>query len=98
MRDNYRVVIEPDIRYAGLGKKDSIEIMKAQAADGKYQSDSILKDVKRHVDGIHSAYVESDDASICEHCHAKWTEASTSYNGGCCAKDEESNTENVVTA
>lgn len=36
-------------------------------------------------------HVQSD--YVCEHCGYRWTEKSTTYNGGCCDKDEEANPE-----
>ena len=32
----------------------------------------------------------------CEFCNTPWTEKSETYNGGCCARDEECNPENAT--
>lgn len=92
---NFRVVIDP----AGLGQFGSISMPDEMFCTGeedrqrKYQErcESILQDVKRHVDYAGHAYIESDDASVCEHCGSHWTEESDAYNGGCCDADEAAN-------
>lgn len=55
------------------------------------RAEEIAKQIKRHVDDVHSADVEFDAAPYCEHCGSHWTEESRTYNGGCCDKDEEAN-------
>jgi len=45
--------------------------------------------VERHVDNVAFATVKFDEETVCEHCGHAWTETSTTYNGGCCDKDEE---------
>ena len=34
--------------------------------------------------------IEHDTTHVCSHCRAPWTEVSETYNGGCCAADEDS--------
>jgi len=97
-RANYRVVIEAGIGYSGDGKKTFAEKMRAREADGKRTAESIFNDVRRHIDDIGDVYVQSDDASRCEYCGSGWTEESTTYNGGCCDKDEEGNPDNTEAA
>ena len=57
----------------------------------RYQiaADSIVKNIRRHVDDIGHVYVENEYQDECEHCGSQWTEDSSTYNGGCCAKDQE---------
>lgn len=62
-------------------------------AEWERECESIAADIRRHVDGLPSRHgrgvsVEWQTASVCEHCGSDWTEESTAYNGGCCAKDE----------
>ena len=49
-------------------------------------AEDLLKDIKRHCDGIESLSVELDTEDICEFCGRAWTEASDTYNE-CCEKD-----------
>jgi hypothetical protein len=53
--------------------------------------EEILSDVKRHVDQVGRVYVEAESEPVCEHCGYAWTEKSSTYNGGCCDKDEQAN-------
>lgn len=41
--------------------------------------------------GAVSVVYETEE--VCEHCGYPWTEESTTYNGGCCARDELENPE-----
>lgn len=96
-KTNFRVVIEPrrlgdmgfvrtsdDFLY-GRGKDAAARIAK----EYEDRCNNIVADVKRHADNVGAAYVEFDQPPICEHCGADWTEESSTYNGGCCSKDEE---------
>lgn len=53
----------------------------------------MVKDIRRHIDGIDSRGnnigVFEDIVNICEFCGEKWTETSSTFNGGCCDKDME---------
>lgn len=72
---NYRVIVKPGIgaRMAGWGD----EVI----------CDEIVSQIKRHVDGVHSVWVEHEATPVCGHCGAIWTETDTEYNGGCCNMD-----------
>ena len=50
--------------------------------------------IKRHCDGIGYVEIRHDTDKLCEHCGSYWTEESETYNGGCCARDEDNNPEN----
>lgn len=78
--ENFRVVIELD----GWGSHHTSDRKRSECEE-------IVKQVKRHVDGIGSTYVESDTAYVCGHCGDPWTEDSRTYNGGCCEQDEAAN-------
>lgn len=84
-----RIIVEPDSRY--MITKD----------EGKLRSslcDDLLREIKRHVDGIGSVYKEDVYEHTCEHCESKWTEVSPKYNGGCCDEDEKNNPEAATEA
>jgi hypothetical protein len=51
----------------------------------------IVSQIVRHVDGVTLREVDivSEYDYYCSYCDAKWTEDSPTYNGGCCAKDQE---------
>jgi len=96
-KTNFRVEVVP----RGLGDfgavrtSDSFIYGRGTEAEARIERDyiarceEIVSDVKRHVDNVHSAYVQYDQDHVCEHCGSAWTEASNTYNGGCCAKDED---------
>lgn len=46
---------------------------------------SDFEEVNRAID------IEPQVDRSCEHCGSRWTEKSTTYNGGCCDKDENAN-------
>ena len=77
-RENYRVVIYPDVK--GYFNPDRYE---------PEICDNILKQVKRHIDAVATAYIVYDTNAYCSYCGKKWTEDDTNYNGGCCGKDAE---------
>ena len=90
--ENYRVVIEPR-RLGDFGffsTSDSMFCKDEADRQRQYKDrcDEIVSQVKRHVDGVSSVYVECDEVMVCEHCGADWTEDSPDYNGGCCEADE----------
>lgn len=58
-------------------------------ADLQIVAEDVAKQIRRHVDNIGTVEVIRELAHTCEHCGYDWTEASTTYNGGCCDKDEE---------
>jgi len=96
-RDNFRIVVRP----RGLGDFGSIRMpsslpyghtaleQKRMERDMEDRCNEIAADIRRHADNVSSVIVEFDQAEVCEHCGAEWTEKSPYYNGGCCAKDEE---------
>lgn len=60
-------------------------------------ADEFMALVKRHVlphftDHV-DIHVDFEREFRCEHCNAQWTEDSPTYNGGCCAKDMEADSE-----
>jgi hypothetical protein len=52
------------------------------------QCERIRKAILRHIDDIDSASVVYETKSYCSFCGDEWTEASDTYNGGCCDEDE----------
>ncbi|WP_458788912.1 hypothetical protein [Dyella jiangningensis] len=96
-QSNFRVVVDP----RGLGDFGYIrtsatflygttpEAYARIERDMRERCEEIAKDIKRHVDNVSYVSVESDTDYVCEHCGSEWTESSSSYNGGCCDKDEE---------
>lgn len=81
-RENYRVVVEPRSSSWRQNEKDLAR-----------DCEDIVSQIKRHVDDVDSVRVESDLNGYCEHCNSIWTEASMTYNGGCCSKDQENDPE-----
>ena len=77
--ENYRVVVEPRSRY--FSRLQDHE-------DDRRTCESILEQIRRHVDGVQDSYVLSDIVERCEHCDAVWTEDDSDYNGGCCGEDQ----------
>lgn len=59
------------------------------AARYKERCDEIAADIKPHVDNAGYIEVIFDREEVCEHCGREWTESSKTYNGGCCAADED---------
>lgn len=62
-RTNFRVVVEPETRIYGI-RLDRVE----------RECENIVDQIKRHVDGVHSAYVEHDTEVVCSHCGYEWEE------------------------
>lgn len=86
-RENYRVVVEPDLRYLGSYITRDPEGLPLRLTN------DVAKEIKRHVDGIRDINVEFDTNKYCKSCGYDWTEQSPLYNGGCCAEDEKNNPE-----
>jgi hypothetical protein len=93
-RENFRVVVEP----RGLGDLGFISMSDRMACgndpariEREYQQrcEEIAQQIKRHIDNVAYASVEFDQAHVCSHCGARWSEESTEYNGGCCSTDQE---------
>jgi len=98
-KGNFRVVITPrSMTDFGFVRTSTTFFYDADAKgrqrweDDMYERcEDIANDVRRHADNVGSVSVEYDQEHVCQHCGSTWTEASNTYNGGCCAKDEESN-------
>jgi hypothetical protein len=61
----------------------------------KAAADEIMALIRRHVIphapvGFHM-FAKATRDYRCSYCNCNWTEKSETYNGGCCAKDEEHN-------
>lgn len=63
--------------------------------DEKAACEEMIKDIKRHVDGVRYAKVVTESEATCSYCGYRWTEAGDTYNG-CCEEDEKNNPENQV--
>lgn len=92
----YRVIVEPKALelfwYRNFfGDSAAAERLK----DLRSLADQIADQIKRHADSVGRIAVEAETEAVCSHCGSGWTEASTSYNGGCCDEDEVSNPENA---
>lgn len=87
--ENFRVVVYPrdpgDFGYAQVSGPARTE------AEERRLCDEIMRNIRRHVDGIGHVYSTSDRIECCQHCGSQWTEKNEIYNGGCCAKDEDAN-------
>lgn len=46
----------------------------------------LMRDIKRHCDGIESLSIELDTEAVCEFCGYAWTEVSQTHNA-CCDED-----------
>lgn len=96
-KENFRIVIEPKglADFGFVRTSDSFlyghskEAKERIAREYEDRCNEILAEVKRHVDNIGSIWVEHDQPAVCEHCGWGWTEESSTYNGGCCEKDQE---------
>jgi hypothetical protein len=96
---NYRVEVYPrhkgDCGVAVLGgyswtpQEEKIICEKIEAL--------IKKHVGKYDDNRGHTQVICDTENVCSHCGSRWTETSQTYNGGCCAKDEEMNPESNET-
>lgn len=90
-RYGFRVVVEPrrpgDFGFAHIGGMTQSE------REWESACKAIAEQIRHHVDGLPSEHgrgvsIEWETSSVCEYCGSDWTEESTEYNGGCCAKDE----------
>lgn len=87
---NFRVVIEPK----ALGNLGGVHVptswlYKDEAAIEKGYRDAckdIVTEVKRHIDGVDSVYVDCDVREECEHCGWIWKPDAKGLNG-CCDKE-----------
>ena len=76
-RTNFRVVVYPVTRVYGL-----------VVAKEEERCVEIVEQIKRHVDHAESVEIVHDEEPVCSHCGRNWTEDSDTYNGGCCAEDQ----------
>lgn len=79
------VVVQP--LYPGSWPKNEADAVR-YARDS---ANNVLRSIQRHVDNTHNARVNICRRYTCEFCGRLWTERDTSYNGGCCDRDEEMN-------
>ena len=75
-RTNFRVVVEPVAPWSLM--EDHVRMT----------CQSIIDDIRRHVDDVRDARMEWDNERTCEHCGCAWTEREDApHNGGCCDED-----------
>lgn len=89
-RENFRV--EVYARSPGDFGFGFISGFRRSETEWEQECKEIASQIERHVDGLPSRGAKTtvvwDAIDICEHCGARWTEDSDTYNGGCCDKDE----------
>lgn len=96
-KTNFRVRVEPrrlgdmsglsvsdDFLYSGTPAEKEKRIQE----DYEDRCNSIITEIKCHVNEVGGAYIEFDRNEVCEHCGSLWTENSATYNGGCCSRDQ----------
>ena len=76
-KSNYRVVIEPVTHIYG------IELSKHTV--DRDLSD-IVEQVKRHVDNVHSVYIDYDKEDVCSFCGREWELDEETGEPTCCDK------------
>ena len=89
IKENYRVIIEP--HYALYLRGEELE------EDARRTCESIVEDIKRHVDEVGRVDIENDSREICEFCLREWDvyEKDDLEDGivaglpGCCNKAQE---------
>lgn len=62
-KSNYRVVIEPKTHIYGISLSQSTVDMDLK---------EIVEQVKRHVDNVHSVYIDYDKEDVCSDCGREW--------------------------
>ena len=91
---NYRVEVVPrslgDLGWVSIYGQRRTEREEREACE------EIAQEIRRHVDGLptrgsRGVSVIWDADPVCEFCGRAWTEASETYNGGCCDADEARN-------
>lgn len=89
----YRVEVYP--RRAGDYGYMHISSHAWTAAQEREICERIAHEILRHVGKFEhdrgAVQLAHDTNYVCEHCGSRWTETSDTYNGGCCAKDEDAN-------
>ena len=75
-----RVIVEPDTRFSHRDLEDF----------AREESNNILNDIKRHVDGVLNSYIDEVFEDVCAFCGYQWDEDAKpeDYNGGCCIEDQ----------
>lgn len=85
---NHRVEVFPVIdRYLWPANVSTEEAERKNIAKSL---ENLVAALKRHNDFERLA-IRYDTHEVCVHCGSLWTEESTTYNGGCCDKDEAAN-------
>ena len=64
IKENYRIIIEPNrsLYLRGLAREE----------DAERTCESIIEDIKRHVDEVESTEIIYDTEEICEFCNREW--------------------------
>lgn len=57
--------------------------------DYKDRCESVITEIRRHVDGVGNVYLVAAKEWTCEFCGATWSEVGDKFNGGCCDEDME---------
>lgn len=90
-KTNWRIKIEP-VYPRWTRDEDRIERIMEQTCN------EIKEAVKRHVDDVDDVIIKYDLEHECSECGWQWTEDSDTYNGGCCAADEQNNPNTPTTS
>lgn len=67
---------------------DNLGFGETSEKDWNRWAEDVARDIRRHVDGITSAWPRLQYEHECEFCGGYWTERNEDYNGGCCEEDE----------
>jgi hypothetical protein len=93
IKDDIHVRVDPrsasDLGFASIGGITRPDAETIQMCEG------IAADIRRHVDGLPSGWVDRSrgvqvvwtDVQVCEFCGSKWDDRDAPVNG-CCAQDE----------
>jgi len=76
-KGNFRVEVYPQTTAYGI-----------KVSEEKDVCQSILNDIKRHVNDVQHAHIVYDEIARCSYCFDRWTEDGDTYNGGCCEADQ----------
>ena len=64
LKENYRVIVEPHYSLYLRGEE--------REDDARSTCESIVDEIKRHVDDIQSVDIIFDESEICEFCQTEW--------------------------
>ena len=84
---NFRVVVEPTVSW--YTRRTMSSDPEGYAKTVRRDCETIVDQIKRHVDDFESVIVDFDKVDLCEHCGYLWTEDNPHYNGGCCQADQD---------